>query len=88
MLRFGTVLLGSRALAKAKPGVIHVVMSTISVAFARELVTQHRQVGVDFVSAPVLGRPNVAALGELNIIGVVPPKESTRLGRSLPSRTR
>lgn len=34
-----SVLLDGGALAKAKPGVIHVVMSTISVAFARELVT-------------------------------------------------
>src|SRR5262245_27750916 len=62
------VLLSSGALAQARAGLTHVVSSTISVAFARELVSFHEQVGIDFVSAPVLGRPNVAAQGELNII--------------------
>ncbi len=63
-----SVLLDSGALAQARGGLTHVVMSTISVAFARELVEAHETAGVKYISAPVLGRPNVAAQGELNII--------------------
>ena len=62
------VLLEPGVLAKAKPGLVHVVTSTISVAFAGELAAAHAAAGVGYVSAPVLGRPDVAAKGELNIL--------------------
>jgi 3-hydroxyisobutyrate dehydrogenase-like beta-hydroxyacid dehydrogenase len=62
------VLLDTGVLERAKPGVVHIVTSTISVAFARELVALHAAAGVDYVSAPVLGRPDVAAAGELNVL--------------------
>ncbi|MBN3728762.1 NAD(P)-dependent oxidoreductase [Burkholderia sp. Ac-20379] len=55
-------------LARARPGLVHVVASTISVAFAHELVALHAAAGVGYVSAPVLGRPDVAARGELNVL--------------------
>lgn len=63
-----SVVLDERLLQVAKPGLVHIVMSTISVAFAHELDAVHKAAGVDFVSAPVLGRPEVAAKGELNIL--------------------
>ena len=62
------VLLDSGVLGKARPGLVHVVTSTISVAFAGELAKAHAAAGVGYVSAPVLGRPDVAARGELNIL--------------------
>ena len=62
------VLLGPGVLGKARPGLVHVVTSTISVAFAGELAAAHAAAGVGYVSAPVLGRPDVAAKGELNIL--------------------
>ena len=62
------VLLGPGVLAKARAGAVHVVTSTISVAFAAELAVAHAAAGVGYVSAPVLGRPDVAAKGELNIL--------------------
>ncbi len=62
------VLLDPGVLAKARSGLVHVVTSTISVAFAGELVAAHAAAGVGYVSAPVLGRPDVAAKGELNIL--------------------
>ena len=62
------VLLAPGVLGKARHGLVHVVTSTISVAFAGELVTTHAAAGVGYVSAPVLGRPDVAAKGELNIL--------------------
>lgn len=54
--------------AAARPGLVHVVSSTISVAFARELAGWHEAAGLGYVSAPVLGRPDVAARGELNVL--------------------
>jgi 3-hydroxyisobutyrate dehydrogenase-like beta-hydroxyacid dehydrogenase len=62
------VILAPRLLKRARPGLIHVVTSTISVAFAKELEILHDEAGASYVSAPVLGRPDVAARGELNIL--------------------
>ncbi len=62
------VILDAGALEQANPKLVHVVMSTISVAFARELSDVHDRNGLGYVSAPVLGRPDVAAKGELNIL--------------------
>jgi 3-hydroxyisobutyrate dehydrogenase-like beta-hydroxyacid dehydrogenase len=62
------VILDAGLLAGARPRLTHVVTSTISVAFARELALAHDAAGVGYVSAPVLGRPNVAASGQLNIL--------------------
>jgi 3-hydroxyisobutyrate dehydrogenase-like beta-hydroxyacid dehydrogenase len=68
-----SVLLDKNVLARARSGVVHVVSSTISVAFAQELVGHHRAAGIDYVAAPVLGRPDVAAKGELNILAAGAP---------------
>lgn len=47
---------------------VHVVMSTVSVGFARELERVHAEAGLAYVAAPVSGRPDVAAAGKLNVI--------------------
>lgn len=62
------VLLDAGVLARARAKLVHVVTSTISVAFADELRAAHEAAGLGYVSAPVLGRPDVAAKGELNIL--------------------
>ena len=62
------VLIDPGVLGTAAPGLVHVVTTTISVAFAGELAAAHERAGVGYVSAPVLGRPDVAARGELNIL--------------------
>lgn len=67
------VVLDAGLLRDARPGLIHVVTSTISVAFARELAGLHEAAGLGYVSAPVLGRPNVAASGQLNILAAGKP---------------
>lgn len=67
------VLLDANLLPQARPGLVHVVASTISVAFARELVELHRAAGIAYVAAPVLGRPDVAAKGELNVLAAGAP---------------
>ncbi|ARP93378.1 NAD(P)-dependent oxidoreductase [Bordetella genomosp. 13] len=63
-----SVILDPDLLGAARPGLVHVVSSTISVAFAQELAAAHEQANVGFVSAPVLGRPDVAAQAKLNVL--------------------
>ncbi len=62
------VVLGSGALDGARPGLVHVVSATISVALAQELETRHAELGLGYVAAPVLGRPDVAEQGQLNVL--------------------
>ena len=62
------VLIDGGLLKHAPRGLVHVNMATISAAFAAELTALHAQHGVAYVAAPVLGRPDVAAAGKLNIL--------------------
>ena len=63
-----SVLLDTGVLTQARAGLVHVVTSTISVAFAGELADAHGEAGLGYVSAPVLGRPDLAKEGQLNIL--------------------
>ncbi|CAJ0816766.1 2-hydroxy-3-oxopropionate reductase [Ralstonia wenshanensis] len=63
-----SVLMEGDLLAQARPGLVNVVASTVSVAFSQELAEHHRARGIALVAAPVLGRPDVAARAELNIL--------------------
>jgi len=74
-----SVILDAGLLARARPGLVHVVASTISVAFANELVAAHEAAGVGYVSAPVLGRPDVAAKAELNILAGGAPQARAKV---------
>lgn len=47
---------------------IHVNMATISAAMADTLANRFADAGMLYVSAPVLGRPEVAAQGNLNVL--------------------
>ena len=55
-------------LAKAKPGVIHLNMSTLSTTATRELADLHAKHSVAYVAAPVLGRPIAITNGKLLIV--------------------
>ena len=59
-------------LGRAKAGAVHVNMSTISVDAAVKLTALHQSAGLHYVAAPVLGRPPVAAQGNLNIVAAGP----------------
>ncbi|MFD1796981.1 NAD(P)-dependent oxidoreductase [Paracoccus aurantiacus] len=52
-------------LASLKRGGIHLCATTVSPELAAELTELHRQHGSHFVSGTVVGRPDVAAAGEL-----------------------
>jgi 3-hydroxyisobutyrate dehydrogenase-like beta-hydroxyacid dehydrogenase len=63
------VLFGPNGLLDAlEPGALHISCSTISVALSERLTAEHARRGIDFVAAPVFGRPNVAADGRLWIV--------------------
>jgi 3-hydroxyisobutyrate dehydrogenase-like beta-hydroxyacid dehydrogenase len=47
---------------------VHVNMASISAAMADRLTSRFADAGMTYVSAPVLGRPEVAAQGKLNIM--------------------
>jgi 3-hydroxyisobutyrate dehydrogenase-like beta-hydroxyacid dehydrogenase len=61
-------ILDNHVLGQARPNLLHIVCSTISVGFADALEDAHRVHRLPFVSAPVLGRPDVAAAGALNVL--------------------
>lgn len=62
-------------LASAAPGTIHVNMASLSLTAADELAARHQAAGVGYIAAPVLGRPPVAAAGELNILAAGSTKD-------------
>jgi 3-hydroxyisobutyrate dehydrogenase-like beta-hydroxyacid dehydrogenase len=63
------VLFGVHRLIDAlSPGVLHILCGTISVALAERLTVEHANRGIDFVGAPVIGRPSDAAEGLLWIM--------------------
>ncbi len=52
-------------IANMKAGATHVCVTTISPGLADQLLDMHRQAGTEYVSCPVLGRPDAAADGSL-----------------------
>jgi 3-hydroxyisobutyrate dehydrogenase-like beta-hydroxyacid dehydrogenase len=75
----GEVALGPRGLRAALPrGAIHLVMGTHGVAIIREVEAGHRDAGQTLVAGPVLGRPDLAAAGQLGIVAAGPEAAVTR----------
>lgn len=68
------VLVDSGILAHATPDAVrnHINMATISVALGDELADRHRERGIGYVAAPVLGRPDVAAAGKVTVLAAGP----------------
>ncbi|MFC4527725.1 NAD(P)-dependent oxidoreductase [Dyella halodurans] len=67
------VLLAGGLLDGMDQGTVHVNHATISVALAKELADEHATRGIQYVAAPVFGRPDVAAAGKLNILAAGKP---------------
>ena len=66
-------------LASLPKGAIHVPMGTHSVTALLELKEKHDAAGHQFVAAPVLGRPDAAAAGQLGIVPAGPPEAIAKL---------
>jgi 3-hydroxyisobutyrate dehydrogenase-like beta-hydroxyacid dehydrogenase len=60
-------------------GLVHVNMATISVSLARDLAGRHRSRGLEYVAAPVFGRPELAAAGKLTIVVAGEPGAVSRI---------
>jgi 3-hydroxyisobutyrate dehydrogenase-like beta-hydroxyacid dehydrogenase len=54
-------------------GAIHISSSTISVALSERLEAAHAKAGQLFVAAPVIGRPDAAAAGQLFVVAAGAP---------------
>ncbi len=67
------VLVDSGALGRARKGVVHVNLATISTALAAELSALHAKLGLGYVASPVFGRPPVALAGGLNVLAAGAP---------------
>ena len=78
------VALGAGGLCESLPkGAIHLVMGTHGVAVVRQLEARHRDAGQTLVAAPVLGRPDLAASGQLGIVVAGPEAAVARCNELL-----
>lgn len=68
------IVLGAGGVIDSLPaGALHVSSSTISVALSEKITSAHAKAGQRFVAAPVFGRPDVAAAGQLFIVAAGQP---------------
>lgn len=74
-----SVVIDSGALASAKGNVVHLVMSTLSLALVAQMQPLHREASVGYVAAPVFGVPAVAALAQLNILAAGAKEHTDRV---------
>jgi len=69
-----SVVFSDRGIIGSLPAAaIHVSSSTISVALSGRLEAAHAKAGQRFVAAPVFGRPDVAAAGQLFVVAAGAP---------------
>jgi 3-hydroxyisobutyrate dehydrogenase-like beta-hydroxyacid dehydrogenase len=72
------VWIASELPARMRARAVHLNMTSISVRLARRLASAHREHDGVYVSAPVFGRPQAAATGQLDIIAAGPPDAIAR----------
>jgi 3-hydroxyisobutyrate dehydrogenase-like beta-hydroxyacid dehydrogenase len=73
-----SIVLDQGLLAAAPAGLLHLNLATISVALAEELAAEHGRRKLDYVAAPVFGRPDVAATGKLQVVVAGEPRAVAR----------
>lgn len=67
------VVTGTDGLSSTLPAeAIHISLSTISTAMARELAAEHAHRGQGYLSAPVFGRPEAAEAAKLIVVAAGP----------------
>jgi 3-hydroxyisobutyrate dehydrogenase-like beta-hydroxyacid dehydrogenase len=86
-----SVVFGERGvLVSLAKDAIHISSSTISVALSERLSAAHTKAGQRFIAAPVFGRPDVAAAGQLFVVAAGPSdalKDATPLLAAIGQRT-
>jgi 3-hydroxyisobutyrate dehydrogenase-like beta-hydroxyacid dehydrogenase len=73
------VILGGGLLEVMGRGMVHANHATISVELVKQLAAAHAERGIDYIAAPMFGRPEVAAAGKLNILTAGPPAAIERV---------
>jgi 3-hydroxyisobutyrate dehydrogenase-like beta-hydroxyacid dehydrogenase len=73
-------LFDDEIIALFDPSAVHVSMTTVSPACARELAARHARGGSGFLSCPVFGRPDAAAAGALRLCISGPADLRERVG--------
>ncbi len=76
-----SVILEHGLLTRVPKPHVHIAMSTISVALAREMTERHAEHGIGYLAAPVFGRTEVAVAAQLNILVAGP---TALIGRATP----
>jgi 3-hydroxyisobutyrate dehydrogenase-like beta-hydroxyacid dehydrogenase len=74
-----SVFLSNDFLATANGSTIHINMATASVKNTNDLALAHAAHGIPYVSAPVFGRPEMAAERNLNILAAGDPEVINRI---------
>ena len=72
------VWITSGLLQKLPAGTVHLNMASVSLPTGQQLDALHQQYGSRYVSAPVFGRPEFAARGELDIVAAGAPDAMAR----------
>ena len=75
------VWITSALIEKMPTAAVHLNMASVSLRMAQRLGALHRDRGAQFVSAPVFGRPQAAASGQLDIVAAGP---RDAVGRCVP----
>jgi 3-hydroxyisobutyrate dehydrogenase-like beta-hydroxyacid dehydrogenase len=71
-----SVIYGDRGILASLPkGALHISSSTISVALSERLTADHAAAGQRYIAAPVLGRPEMAAAGQLFVVAAGAPND-------------
>lgn len=70
----GVVFGGGGVLASLRKGAMHISSSTIGATLPAMMTAAHAEAGQRFISAPVFGRPDVAAKGQLFIVAAGEPE--------------
>lgn len=73
------VLLDGGAVAAMPKGAIHVSCATISVGLVKKLAALHECSGQSFITAPLFGRPEAAANGQIYLVVAGDPRARERL---------
>ena len=73
------VAFGAGGLRDSLPaGAVHLAMGTYGIGTIRALIAAHAKAGQSLVAAPVLGRPDLAASGQLGIVAAGAPEAVAR----------
>lgn len=75
-------------LSSLQPGALHISSSTISVALSVRLSEEHSKHGQRYVAAPVFGRPDAAAAGQLVVVAAGEPAAIATASRLLAAISR